>query len=95
MREETLRQGIIALLAEEPLTTRDISTRIGIAQHEVEAHLEHIRHSLNRQGFSLVVLPAECRNCGFLFVKRKRLKRPGRCPVCRHQSISEPVYRVD
>jgi hypothetical protein len=93
-REETLRQGIIALLEVEPVTALEISERIGLAQREVAGHLDHIRHSLHRQGRSLAVLPAECRGCGFVFAKRERLKRPGRCPVCRSQSISEPRYRI-
>ncbi len=94
-RAETLRQGIIALLEVEPVTTLEISERVGIAQREVAGHLEHIRHSLHRQERTLIVLPAECRSCGFVFAKRERLKRPGRCPVCRNQSISEPRYRID
>ncbi|WP_432823530.1 transcriptional regulator [Trichloromonas sp.] len=94
-REETLRQGIQALLEGEPVTALEISERVGIAQREVAGHLEHIRHSLHRQKRSLTVLPAECRSCGFVFAKRERLKRPGRCPVCRNQSISEPRYRID
>jgi predicted Zn-ribbon and HTH transcriptional regulator len=94
-REETLRQGIIARLEVEALTALEISEQIGIAQREVASHLEHIRHSLHRQGRSLLVIPAECRSCGFIFAKRERLKRPGRCPVCRNQSISEPRYRID
>lgn len=94
-RDETLRKGIISLLESEPVTALDISERVGISQREVPAHLEHIRHSLHRQGRSLVILPAECRSCGFVFAKRERLKRPGRCPVCRNQSISEPRFRID
>ncbi len=93
-REETLRQGIIAMLEREEVTALEISEEIGLAEKEVYGHLEHIRHSLHRQGRSLTVVPAACRGCEFVFAKRDRLKRPGRCPLCHGQSISQPRYRI-
>jgi len=94
-REDTLRQSMIALLQHNPLTSREISEQVGVAEREVYAHLVHIRQSLRREAISLNVLPAECRGCGFMFTKRDRLKRPGRCPLCRGQSISQPRYLLE
>ena len=94
-REDTLRQSMIALLRQNPLNAREISEQVGLAEREVYAHLEHIRQSLHREETSLSVLPAECRGCGFVFTKRDRLKRPGRCPLCRGQSISQPRYLLE
>jgi predicted Zn-ribbon and HTH transcriptional regulator len=94
-REDTLRQSMIALLQQNPLTAREISEQVGVAEREVYAHLVHIRQSLHREATSLSVLPAECRGCGFVFTKRDRLKRPGRCPLCRGQSISQPRYLLE
>jgi predicted Zn-ribbon and HTH transcriptional regulator len=94
-REDTLRQSMIALLQHNPLTAREISEQVGVAEREVYAHLAHIRQSLHREAISLNVLPAECRGCGFMFTKRDRLKRPGRCPLCRGQSISQPRYLLE
>ena len=93
-RLDTLRQSIIILLRREEVTALEISEEVGIPVHDVYGHLQHIRHSLHRDGESLSVVPAECRGCGFVFVKRERLKRPGRCPVCRGESISQPRYTV-
>jgi len=93
-RSETLRQGIISLLRRDDATAMDISAEIGLPVNEVYDHLSHIRHSLQRTGELLQVLPAACKNCGFVFAKRGRYKRPGRCPVCRGQSISQPRYRI-
>ena len=89
---ETLRQRILCLLREGPVTAREISEQAGLAEHDVADHLEHIRHSLQRQGTPLVVQPAECKKCGFQFSKRQRLTRPGRCPLCRGESIQRPRY---
>jgi len=37
---------------------------------------------------------AECRSCGFVFTKRDRLATPGKCPICRCESISEPFFTI-
>lgn len=93
-RFDTLRQSILSILRREAVTALEISEEVGIPVKDVYGHLKHIRHSLHHEGEVLTVLPAECRGCGFVFVKRDRLKRPGRCPVCRGESISQPRYCV-
>lgn len=93
-RFATLRQTIVSLLRRESVTALAISEEVSVSVRDVYGHLEHIRHSLPREGANLSVVPAECKGCGFVFVKRDRLKRPGRCPVCRGESISQPRYSV-
>jgi len=93
-RAETLRQRIRALLAGPPLSLKEISGEVRISEKDVLGHLEHLERSLHRQGCSLVVEPAECGRCGFVFTKRERLKKPGRCPVCRGEVIHEPLFSV-
>jgi transcriptional regulator len=90
-RAETLRQQIRALLAGPPVTLKEISGEVRISEKEVIGHLER---SLHHQGCALVVEPAECGRCGFVFAKRDRLKKPGRCPVCRGEVIHEPRFSV-
>ncbi|MBI2354221.1 MAG: transcriptional regulator [Deltaproteobacteria bacterium] len=92
--EETVRHAVIALLGEGALSARDISMAVRIAEKEVYAHLEHIRRSIHAAGSVLEVTPAECRDCGFVFAKRERLTPPGRCPVCRSETILEPLYGI-
>jgi predicted Zn-ribbon and HTH transcriptional regulator len=41
-----------------------------------------------------VMEPACCRACGFVFHKRERFRKPGRCPSCQHSFIEEPVFRI-
>lgn len=90
-RQETSRHEIVTLLKEERLTARELSERMGISEKEVLEHLEHVRIALHA---GLVVTPAECLGCGFIFRKRERLKGPGRCPVCRSEHIAEPYFSV-
>jgi transcriptional regulator len=92
--QETVRHLLVALLSEQTLSAKEISAAAHIAEKEVYGHLEHIRLSLAASGSTLVITPAECRACGFVFGKRDRLTTPGRCPVCRDEAILEPLFTV-
>jgi len=96
-RHETARQLLVDLLAGREMDLRDLSVVSGQAEKEVLQHLEHIRRSLHGSSRQLTVVPAVCRKCGFSFDKRKkgRIGKPGRCPVCRGESIAPPRYRID
>ncbi|WP_243369837.1 transcriptional regulator [Geotalea sp. SG265] len=87
-----MRHAIVALLEGEELTAREISEQLGIGERDVYSHLEHIQ--LHRDELHLTVTPAACRKCGFIFKKRERLRKPGRCPVCRGEFISPPSFSI-
>ena len=93
-RLETARRQILLLIAGRPRSARELSAEVRIPEREVSGHLEHLRKSLRREGRRVAVTPAECRACGFVFRKRERFDRPGRCPVCRAESVSEPLFFV-
>ncbi len=94
-RYETLRRRIVSLLKETPMTGKELSGFLRIPEKDVYEHLEHIRKTMNKGGDRLVVTPARCDRCGFVFTKRSRLKRPGKCPLCRNESVEEPVFSVE
>lgn len=94
-RQETLRRLIEALLEGEIMSAREISSEVGIREKEVYDHLEHIHKSFHHGGTHLIVTPAECEGCGFVFKKRGKLKKPGKCPVCSSESITAPLFRVE
>lgn len=85
---------LLELLRQGSYSARDLSAAVGIPERQVDFHLEHIRRSLQREQESLEVLPPRCHGCGFVFAKRTRLTRPGRCPICRGESIQEPLFTV-
>jgi predicted Zn-ribbon and HTH transcriptional regulator len=93
-RNETVRREITDVLKERILSAKDISGIVGIPVKEVYEHLAHIQKSLGKGEHRLDVIPAECRKCGFLFKKRERLKKPGKCPVCRSESIEDPLFSI-
>ncbi len=92
---DTARREIIAALREGERSARELSAEIGIPERDVYGHLEHIRKTMSASGGRLLVTPAECKKCGFVFSKRERLKRPGKCPVCRGESIHEPLFSIE
>jgi predicted Zn-ribbon and HTH transcriptional regulator len=94
-RGATVRQEIRAFLEGPPATIREISEAVRASEKEVLGHLEHLEKSISRRGGRLAVVPAECEKCGFVFQKRTRFKKPGRCPLCRSTLIHEPLFSVE
>ena len=93
-RMETIRQSIISELGGQTLSAKEISAKVSIPEKQVYEHLEHIQKTINKKEYKLIITPAECRKCSFVFKKRERLKKPGKCPVCRNESIKEPVFSI-
>lgn len=94
-RDDTARHSILCALSRgEPLSALEISGEVRISEREVFAHLEHVRRSLRASGRRLVMVQAECLACGFVFQKRERLTRPGKCPVCGGGHIRAPLFFI-
>jgi len=94
LKDDTIRHSIMTLLAGETVSALDISREVRIPEREVYGHLEHIRRTLRVTGLRLHLAPAVCGECGFVFHKRTRLTKPGKCPACRSSHISEPLYSL-
>lgn len=93
-RAATLRQQIVILLQQQSVSAKDLSMAIGMPEKQVYDHLEHIRRSFQQQGKTLRIEPARCKKCEFVFEKRQRFQKPGKCPACRGQSIEEPRFSL-
>ena len=91
---ETIRQQIMALLIEREMSARELSQAIGIREKEVFEHLPHIARSVAVQKKKLIIQPAQCLACGYVFRDRKRFTRPGRCPRCKKSHLDEPKYQI-
>ncbi len=93
-RHGTIRQEIVSALEGRTLSAKGISAEVRVSEKEVYEHLEHIHRTAHIKKQDLIVIPAECRKCGFVFRKRERLKKPGKCPVCRGELIQEPLFSI-
>ncbi len=91
----TDRKYLIELLKDDWLDSLELSAEAGIPEKEVYAHLSHIQRSLKNSGQRLNMVPAECRSCGYVFKKRKRLEKPGKCPICKKTYIAPPRFMVE
>ncbi|MBU3981116.1 MAG: transcriptional regulator [Proteobacteria bacterium] len=93
-KHDTFRQEIISVLTRQTLSAREISAEVGISEKEVVDHLGHIRIAVRKSKGRLMIIPAECKKCGFKFKKRERLNKPGKCPICRSQQIQAPLFSI-
>ncbi|MCK5426395.1 MAG: transcriptional regulator [Thermodesulfovibrionia bacterium] len=94
-RQKTIRQQIHSILGGQTLSAKEISAHVSVSEKEVYEHLDHIQKTVNKSGFTLIITPAECRKCGFVFRKREKMKKPGKCPVCRGELIKEPLFSIE
>jgi transcriptional regulator len=90
----TIRQKIISLLIEEEMSALDISGEVGIPEKEVIEHLVHIARTVASQNKKVILTPAECMGCGYVFADRMRFTRPGRCPQCKKSHIQSLRFRI-
>jgi predicted Zn-ribbon and HTH transcriptional regulator len=93
-RDDTIRHKIIFLLSGQSLSAKEISAKVSISEKEVYGHLEHVRKTVSKSSHHLIMTPSKCNKCGFVFKKRDRLKKPGKCPICHNESISEPLFSI-
>jgi len=94
-KAQTVRQAIRSLLEGFVLNAREISGRVGVTEKEVVLHLQHLDRSLSRQSAKLVVAPARCQTCGFVFSDRGRFGKPSKCPGCRGTRLEPARFTVE
>jgi len=83
----TRREILVEYLRSAPHTSRELAELCGMRVRDVIDDLEHIRRSHRRD---LVIEPAKCSQCDFVFRKRDKLGTPSRCPTCRNERIRGP-----
>lgn len=93
-QQESVRKQIISLLQEDTCSARDLSTAVHVSEKEVYDHLDHIKKSSSNLNQRFTVIPARCQSCGYSFVKREKLKKPGKCPICSSEWIEAPGFTI-
>lgn len=93
----TRREEIASHLeaAEYPLTAQDICDILGLKKRSIiYEDIDHIARSVKRRGKHVLVSPARCGKCQFVFKKIKSAKAPTKCPKCRSEWIIAPAYLI-
>ncbi len=91
---QTIRHQMMTHLNRAEMTAIELSQILGLPEKEVYGHLPHISSSVKSKGKRLVIQPARCLNCGYVFKDRRRFTSPGRCPHCRKSHIQRPAYQI-
>jgi predicted Zn-ribbon and HTH transcriptional regulator len=93
----TTRQQLRGLLLRDELSFDTLRELLGLGVRALEDELRHVEKSARGAGERLVVAPARCLGCGFVFRERgaRHLHAPGRCPRCRGERIADPCFRIE
>lgn len=93
----TRRERIISLLEERDYSPSELARALDLrGKGSVKVILEDlksIQKILKREEKVLLIKPAECRNCGFVF--KPEIKVPSRCPRCKSEWIEEPRFKIE
>jgi len=78
------------------MTLIDLAAHFRCETKDIVEDLVHIAKSI-KPGRELVMLPAQCRKCSFIFKERQDkniFKKPSKCPKCDSERILPPVYKI-
>ncbi len=82
------RRDLVEALSAQPRSVSSLARELGLGRRDVEDDLRHAIRSAQAAGHRVVVEPARCKQCGFVF-GTDRLAKPGRCPG--HRVVVEPA----
>lgn len=88
-RHETVRQEIVRLLSGRKLSASLLSQRVRKSEKEIYSHLDQIKKSVD-----LMIISAECGQCGYQFKNREKTRKPGKCPHCKSSHIEQPQFYI-
>jgi predicted Zn-ribbon and HTH transcriptional regulator len=97
MAERTLRQRLMETLRTGDESFEGLCYSLRVRRRELEAELRHVERTARSGGERLIVTPAVCETCGFVFRGRipRHLQPPGRCPACKGERIADPLFRLE
>jgi Predicted transcriptional regulator containing an HTH domain fused to a Zn-ribbon len=92
----TRRQRLADILDVEGRSVEALAAEFRTTPRDVEADLRSLEKTLRHEGKRLVVQPARCGKCGFVFEDRsdRRFTTPGKCPKCRATHIQPAILRI-
>lgn len=93
---DTRRERIVKLLTRnEPASLDDLCQELKVFDKRlILEDLHHIALTLRRTNSKLIMLPPTCLSCGFVFKDLKKPKLPSRCPKCKSERITQPLFQI-
>ena len=89
----TFRRDLVKILSAQPRSVSSIARELGLDRRNVEDDLRHAIRSAEAAGHTVVVEPARCKQCGFVFGE-DRLMKPGKCPACKGTRLYEAQISI-
>jgi predicted Zn-ribbon and HTH transcriptional regulator len=96
------RERIKQLLREcrNPVSAEDIAALLGERTDlkSVYEDLHHVAKTVygeSRGKEYVIMIPPTCRVCNFIFKKLEKPKVPGRCPKCKSERITSPLFKIE
>ncbi|MDH4215014.1 MAG: HTH domain-containing protein [Candidatus Thorarchaeota archaeon] len=93
----TRREEIIRLLesTDQPMTAQEICDILDVRKRSiVYEDINHIAHTVRNQGKEVIVKPASCGKCHYVFKVKDSAKAPTKCPKCRSEWILAPSFFI-
>lgn len=89
----TFRRDLVKILSAHPRSVSSLARELGVDRRDVEDDLRHAIRSTRAAGHTIVIEPARCKQCGFLFGE-DRLAKPSKCPACKGTRLFEAQISI-
>lgn len=93
---DTRREKIVKILrTNEPVSLDYLCQELRFFDRRlILEDLHHIALTLKKTESKLIMVPPTCLKCGFVFKGLKKPKMPSRCPKCKNERISQPLFQI-
>jgi transcriptional regulator len=89
----SLRRDLVKMLTAQPQSVSSLARAMALDRRAAEDHLRHAIRSARAAGHHVIVEPAKCKQCGFMFGEEK-LSKPSKCPECRGTRLYEAQISI-
>ena len=87
------RRDLVRMLSAQPRSASSIARELGLDRRDVEDDLRHAIRSARAAGHTIIIEPARCKQCGFVFGE-DRLAKPSKCPECKGTRLYEAQISI-
>ena len=92
----TRREDIIEYLKNNPSSINELAVMFETVNSVIAEDLEHIFKSLKKDPEQLLIKPASCLKCEYIFpAHRKRFSDPKKCPECHSERIDPQIFKIE
>ena len=92
----TRREDVMDYLKNNPSTISELAVLYETVNSVIVEDLEHIFKTLKNDPLQLMIKPAMCQKCEYVFpAHRKRFADPKKCPECHSERIDPQIFKIE